>query len=87
MFVILSYDVSEKRVGKMAKIAKKYLCPIQRSVYNGFLTKIQLEKMKRELYNQADASQDKIVIYKIEDLNAMIIDEMGPVKAVEDFII
>ncbi|MBR3917690.1 MAG: CRISPR-associated endonuclease Cas2 [Clostridia bacterium] len=87
MFVILSYDVAEKRVGKMSKIAKKYLVPVQRSLYNGYLTNSQIEKLKRELSEHIDASRDKIVIYKISDTNAMIVDNIGPAKAVEDFII
>ena len=87
MFVILSYDVAEKRVGKMSKIAKKYLVPVQRSLYNGYLTNSQIEKLKRELSEHIDASRDKIVIYKISDTNVMIVDNIGPMKAVEDFII
>lgn len=32
MYVIIVYDVGEKRVGKMLKLCRQYLCWIQNSV-------------------------------------------------------
>ena len=34
MYVIVVYDVGEKRVGKMLKLCRQYLCWIQNSVFN-----------------------------------------------------
>ena len=33
MYVIVVYDVGEKRVGKMLKLCRQYLCWIQNSVF------------------------------------------------------
>ena len=35
MYVILVYDVGEKRVGKMLRLVRKYLSWIQNSVFEG----------------------------------------------------
>ena len=43
--------------------------------------------LKVKLSEYIDASRDKIAIYKISDINNMIVDNIGPAKAVEDFII
>lgn len=33
MFIILSYDINKKRVGKILKICRKYLVHVQKSVF------------------------------------------------------
>ena len=43
--------------------------------------------LKVKLSEYIDASRDKIAIYKISDINNMIVDNIGPAKAVGDFII
>ena len=80
MFVVLSYDVGEKRVGKISKIAKKYLRPVQRSLFEGFLNNIRLEKLKSELLACIDAEKDSVVVYKISNDSCLSVDELGFVK-------
>ena len=42
MYVIVVYDVGEKRVGKMLKLCRQYLCWIQNSVFEGALSEAKL---------------------------------------------
>lgn len=37
-YVILMYDIGEKKVGKVFKICKKYLVCFQKSVFRGKIT-------------------------------------------------
>jgi CRISPR-associated protein Cas2 len=46
MYVILVYDVGQKRVGKMLKLCRKYLNWIQNSVFEGEITHVKLEELK-----------------------------------------
>ena len=46
MYVILVYDVGEKRVGKMLKLCRKYLSWIQNSVFEGELSELQVKDLK-----------------------------------------
>ena len=42
MYVILIYDVNVKRVGKMLKLCRQYLCWIQNSVFEGEISEAKL---------------------------------------------
>ena len=43
MYVILVYDIHQKRVGKALKICRKYLIHIQKSVFEGNITESKLK--------------------------------------------
>ena len=45
MYVILVYDMGEKRVAKMLKHCRKYLNWIQNSVFEGEITEVKLKEM------------------------------------------
>ena len=64
MFVILVYDVGVKRVAKVRKTAEKYLRPVQRSVFDGYLTDHNLAKLQEELEERLDPEADAVTIYK-----------------------
>ena len=49
MFVILYYDVEEKRCGKLLKICHKYLQWVQNSVFEGEISESSYEKMMFEI--------------------------------------
>lgn len=66
MFVILVYDVNVKRVAKVRKICKKYLHPVQRSVFEGDLTGQKLNFLKRELEQVISSKQDTVCIYEMD---------------------
>lgn len=64
MYIILVYDVSEKRVNKMLKLCRKYLHWIQNSVFEGELSETQIEELKYKALKIIDESEDSIIIFK-----------------------
>lgn len=63
MFVILVYDVKQKRVSVVHKICKKYLHPIQNSVFEGDITRKKLKDLQNELMRRIDIEYDAVCIY------------------------
>ena len=47
MFVILTYDIGAKRVSKIMKICRKYLLHVQRSVFEGNITRSSFEETEK----------------------------------------
>ena len=58
MFVILVYDVDQKRVAKVLKKCREYLFWVQNSVFEGELTEMKLGQLKRELKAIIDDGYD-----------------------------
>ena len=65
MYVIIVYDVGEKRVGKMLKLCRQYLCWIQNSVLEGELSEAKLRelqmKMKKQILGKERMSTDNFL--------------------------
>lgn len=68
LFVIVTYDVGEKRVGKVCKKLREYLDWTQNSVFEGEITKSKLAKCLNEL-DQILSSEDSLYLYKVENPN------------------
>ncbi len=68
MYIILVYDVGQKRVGKMLKLCRKYLNWIQNSVFEGEITEVKLKELKKyseDLMNEQEG--DSLIIFKSRD--------------------
>lgn len=66
MYVILVYDINQKRVGKMLKLCRKYLHWIQNSVFEGEITDVKL----KELLSAANGIMndgDSLILFKSRD--------------------
>ena len=63
MYVILIYDVAEKRVGKMLKLCRQYLCWIQNSVFEGELSEVKLRELQYKIGNLIDKKEDSVIIF------------------------
>jgi len=63
MYVILVYDVGEKRVGKMLKLCRRYLNWIQNSVFEGSLSELQLKELIHEARKIMDEKHDSLIIF------------------------
>ena len=63
MFVILSYDAGSERLSKIRKTCKKYLLPVQRSVFEGHLTEKNLRLLKEDIAHVIDPERDHVVLY------------------------
>lgn len=69
MFVILFYDVNQKRCNKALKTCRKYLKWVQNSVFEGEITEAKYEKMVFELNEIIDKDDnDSVVAYKFRHM-------------------
>ncbi|MGI6553139.1 MAG: CRISPR-associated endonuclease Cas2 [Bacillota bacterium] len=87
MFVILVYDVNQKRVGKILKIARKYLNWVQNSVLEGEISEANLKKLKTELIQTMNVEEDSVIIYQLRTTRYSKRELIGVKKGGEDIII
>ncbi len=69
MYVIVIYDIRQvndfsKVQRKVFKICKKYLYHVQNSVFEGTLTKSQIEKLQLELKSVLRSNEDSCIMFK-----------------------
>lgn len=67
MYVIITYDVGEKRVAKIHKKLKEYLIWTQNSVFEGEITRTLLKKCLYELEQIVDVNHDAVSVYEIKN--------------------
>ena len=67
MYVILVYDVGEKRVGKMLKLCRKYLHWIQNSVFEGEITEVKLKELVYLAQKVMKEETDSLILFKSRD--------------------
>ena len=68
MYIILVYDVGQKRVGKMLKLCRKYLNWIQNSVFEGEITEVKLKELKKLSEDiMKEEEGDSLIIFKSRD--------------------
>ena len=64
MYVILVYDIGEKRVVKMLKLCRQYLNWIQNSVFEGEITEVKLKELLNKSKMIIKKEEDSIIIFK-----------------------
>lgn len=62
MYVIVVYDVDQKRTGKMLKLCRRHLHWIQNSTLEGELSEVQLKQLKAEAAKFMQDS-DSLIIF------------------------
>lgn len=80
MYIILVYDVCEKRVGKALKTCRRYLTWVQNSVFEGELTGAKLKELKIRLKGVIKEQEDSILIYRLKDQRYFKKEIMGQEK-------
>ena len=63
MFVILVYDVKERRVAKVLKLAREYLQWVQNSVLEGELSEANYKILKDKISKKVDQTEDSVIFY------------------------
>lgn len=63
MYVILIYDVGQKRVAKMLKLCRKYLCWIQDSVFEGEISQAKLHELELEIKEIINEDEDSVIVF------------------------
>jgi len=67
MYVILVYDIGEKRVVKMLKLCRQYLNWIQNSVFEGEITEVKLKELKFKAKEIMLYESDSLIIFSSRD--------------------
>ena len=84
MYVILIYDVSEKRVGKMLKLCRQYLCWIQNSVFEGELSEVKLRELQNKIHSLIEKKEDSVIIFSNKMSYHMSKDILGRERMTTD---
>lgn len=87
LFVIMVYDIGEKRVQKILKISRKYLYWVQNSVFEGEITMANYVKLKTELKKKIDESYDSILFYTFRTTKFSSKENIGIIKGGQDLIL
>ena len=67
MYVILVYDVDQKRTSKMLKLCRRYLSWIQNSVFEGQISEVQLKQLALEAKRVMEDEYSLIVFKSREE--------------------
>lgn len=76
-YVIVCYDIGEKRVNKIFKICKKYLPHYQYSIFKGSITPSKLILLKKELQKAINKDEDCVSIIKLKSENSFDEEILG----------
>ena len=87
MFVIVVYDVGQKRVAKVLKTCRKYLYWVQNSVLEGEISDANLVKLKTELKKIIVEDEDSVIFYTFRTTKYTSRELMGLKKGGEDNIL
>ena len=80
MYVILVYDIGEKRVGKMLKLCRQYLNWIQNSVFEGEITEVKLKELLQTAKSKMKIEEDSMIIFKSRDAKWLEKEILGKEK-------
>jgi len=80
MYVILVYDIGQKRVGKILKLCRSYLNWIQNSVFEGAISEVKLKELLVLANRIIKSEHDSIIIFKSRDENWLEKEIVGKEK-------
>ena len=87
MYIIIVYDVGEKRVAKVCKYLRRYLNWVQNSVFEGEISPAKLKEVKMGLKNRIKKDADSILFYKARNQEILKREVMGVDKNPTDTFI
>ncbi len=87
MYVILVYDIGERRVGKMLKLCRKYLHWVQNSVFEGEISEVKMEELKLRAKSLMDEEIDSLIVFKSRDEKWLDKEVIGHERSTLDNII
>lgn len=87
MFVILVYDVNQKRVAKVLKKCRQYLNWVQNSVLEGEISEVNFKKLKMELERIIHKDEDSVILYNLRTTKYFSPEILGLQKGGEGNII
>lgn len=87
MYVIMVYDVAVERVVRVLKVGRRYLTWVQNSVLEGELSRAQFERLKVEVQDVIDESEDSVLFYLLRSTNWMTRESLGVRKGEPEWIV
>jgi CRISPR-associated protein Cas2 len=87
MYIILVYDVGEKRTAKMLKMCRKYLNWIQNSVFEGELSNARLMSLKMEAEKIMDKNEDSLIFFSEESCKWLKKEILGKERCSTDIFL
>ncbi|MHB1421125.1 MAG: CRISPR-associated endonuclease Cas2 [Bacillota bacterium] len=87
MFIILVYDVNQKRVAKVLKKCRQYLNWVQNSVLEGEISDANIKKLKMELDRIIKKDEDSVIFYLLRTTKYSSREIMGLEKGGEGNIL
>jgi CRISPR-associated protein Cas2 len=84
MYVVVVYDVEQRRVAKVCQLLRRYLSWVQNSAFEGELTEAQLERLRFELCDVIDPAYDSVYIYRWRDRSLCQKQVLGQEKSLSE---
>ncbi|SFE52288.1 CRISPR-associated protein Cas2 [Alteribacillus iranensis] len=84
---MITYDVNQKRVGKVCKKLREYLDWTQNSVFEGEITTGTLNKCLAELHKIINVEEDSIYLYRVSNPRNIKKDIIGVEKSPFDIFL
>ncbi len=84
MYIILVYDVGEKRVNRMLKLCRKYLSWIQNSVFEGEITDVKLKELQAKAKLLMNEEEDSMIIFTSREQKWLEKQVLGKERASTD---
>ncbi len=87
MYVIMVYDVAVERVAKVLKVGRKYLTWVQNSVLEGELTRAQFERLRAEVQDVIEDSEDSVLFYLLRSTDWLTRETLGVRKGQPEWML
>lgn len=87
MFIIMVYDINQKRVARVLKTSRKYLYWVQNSVFEGEISEVNFKKLKMEFSRIINEKEDSVIFYTFRTTKYSNRETMGIKKGGDDNII
>lgn len=86
MYVLLIYDVNAKRDAKVLKCCRKYLSPVQKSAFEGFITESLLGELKNGIKQIVCPEEDSVYIYELESPRYAKKENLGKISDMDNIL-
>lgn len=87
MYVIVVYDVEQKRVAKVCQYLRRHLHWVQNSAFEGEITPARLARVQEELRDLIDEQEDTVYFYILPDPGAVRREVLGREKGSRSLIL
>jgi len=87
MYIIMAYDVNEKRVNKVLKKSREYLTWIQNSLLEGEITEAKFKILKSKIEKIIEPQEDSVRWYIFESDKLLKEESIGVSKGGTNIIL